>query len=72
MGQEPTLPAAARRRDAARTQGRTVRGNTRSCALIDATLATDDDWDAEFLDIILAVRFVDSLDDAIAHIRRHG
>ena len=49
-----------------------LRGDVRSCALIDATPATDDDWDAEFLDLILAVRVVDSLDDAIAHIRRHG
>jgi glutamate-5-semialdehyde dehydrogenase len=37
-----------------------------------AVPAQDDDWDAEFLDLILAVRVVDSLDDAIAHIRRHG
>ena len=34
--------------------------------------AHEDDWDAEFLDLILAVRVVDTLDDAIAHIRRHG
>ncbi len=38
----------------------------------DAVPAHEDDWDAEFLDLILAVRVVDSLDDAIAHIRRHG
>jgi glutamate-5-semialdehyde dehydrogenase len=37
-----------------------------------AVPATGDDWDAEFLDLILAVRVVDSLDDAIVHIRRHG
>jgi glutamate-5-semialdehyde dehydrogenase len=53
-------------------RGVELRGDHRSCALIDATPATDDDWDAEFLDLILAVRVVDSLDDAIAHIRRHG
>src|SRR6266581_2224850 len=34
--------------------------------------ATDADWDAEYLDLILAVRVVDGLDDAIAHIRLHG
>lgn len=38
----------------------------------DAVPASDDDWAAEFLDLILAVRVVDSLDDAIAHIRRYG
>lgn len=34
--------------------------------------ASDDDYAAEFLDLIIAVRVVDSLDDAIAHIRRYG
>jgi glutamate-5-semialdehyde dehydrogenase len=37
-----------------------------------AVPATDDDWDAEFLDLVIAVRVVDSLDAAIDHIRRHG
>jgi glutamate-5-semialdehyde dehydrogenase len=55
-----------------RERGVELRGDARSCGLIDAKLATDDDWDAEFLDLILAVRVVDTLDDAIAHIRRHG
>jgi glutamate-5-semialdehyde dehydrogenase len=34
--------------------------------------ADDDDWDTEFLDLKLAVRVVDSIDDAIDHIHRHG
>ena len=34
--------------------------------------ATDDDYAAEFLDLILAVRVVDDLDEAIAHIQRYG
>ena len=55
-----------------RQRGVELRGDPGSCALIDAKSATDDDWDAEFLDLILAVRVVDSLDEAIAHIRRHG
>ena len=55
-----------------RERGVELRGDARSCALIDAMPATEDDWDAEFLDLILAVRVVDSLDEAIAHIRRHG
>jgi glutamate-5-semialdehyde dehydrogenase len=66
---EAFLPRAAAM---LRERGVELRGDARSCALIDATPATDDDWDAEFLDLILAVRVVDSLDDAIAHIRRHG
>ena len=33
---------------------------------------TDDDWAAEYLSLDLAVGVVDSLDDAVAHIRRWG
>jgi len=50
-----------------------VRGCPATRALAPAVrAATDADWDAEYLDLILAVRVVDGLDDAIAHIRRHG
>lgn len=34
--------------------------------------ATEKDWDTEYLDLILSVRVVDSLDEAINHINRHG
>ncbi|HMK86922.1 MAG TPA: glutamate-5-semialdehyde dehydrogenase [Steroidobacteraceae bacterium] len=34
--------------------------------------ATEEDWYAEYLDAIIAVRVVEDLDDAIAHIRRYG
>ncbi len=34
--------------------------------------ATENDWRTEFLDLILAVRVVDDLDAAIAHINNHG
>jgi len=34
--------------------------------------ATDEDWSTEFLDLILALRVVDSPEDAIAHIERFG
>ncbi len=34
--------------------------------------AQDSDWGAEFLDLILAVRVVGSMDEAIDHIERHG
>lgn len=37
-----------------------------------AVQATEQDWGTEFLDLILAVRVVDSLDEAIAHINRWG
>lgn len=34
--------------------------------------ATEDDWHAEYLDMICAVKVVDSLDDAVSHINRYG
>ena len=37
-----------------------------------ATLATEEDFEREFLDFILAVKVVDTLDEAIAHVARYG
>jgi glutamate-5-semialdehyde dehydrogenase len=37
-----------------------------------ATPATDDDFAREFLDLILAVKVVDSLDEAIRHVATYG
>jgi glutamate-5-semialdehyde dehydrogenase len=64
------LPRAAQ---ALRQRGVELRGDDASRALVpDIQPATDDDYAAEFLDLILAVRVVDDLDEAIAHIRRYG
>jgi len=38
----------------------------------DVKEATEDDWYAEYLDLILAVKVVDDIDDAIAHINKYG
>lgn len=40
--------------------------------LPDATVASDDDYAAEYLDLILAVRVVDDLEQALAHIQRYS
>jgi len=67
---EAFLPQAAQ---ALRERGVELRGDERSRTLIpDMQATSDDDYAAEFLDLILAVRVVDNLDDAIAHIRRYG
>ncbi len=56
-----------------RERGVELRGDDATRALVDGMApATDDDYAAEFLDLILAVRVVDSVDGAIAHIRRFG
>lgn len=50
-----------------------VRGDTRTRAIDAGVLpATEADYAAEFLDLVIAVRVVDSLDQAIAHIRQYG
>jgi glutamate-5-semialdehyde dehydrogenase len=40
--------------------------------LVDINAASAEDWDTEYLAPILAIRIVDTLDDAIEHINRHG
>jgi len=60
---------AARLADA----GVELRGCPRTRALVPAAKpATEADWDTEYLDYVLAVKIVDDLDAAIAHIRAHG
>lgn len=59
--------------DRFRQAGVELRGDERTCALIpDALVATREDWDAEYLDLILAIKVVDSLEEAVAFIARHG
>ena len=54
-------------------EGVEVRGCARAQALCpSAKPATDADWPEEYLDLILAVKVVDSIDEAIAHIAEHG
>jgi glutamate-5-semialdehyde dehydrogenase len=50
-----------------------LRGNSVAHQIVPAIkVAEPADWDTEYLDKILAVAVVDSLEDAIAHITRHG
>ncbi|MGM9647289.1 MAG: glutamate-5-semialdehyde dehydrogenase [Eubacteriales bacterium] len=44
----------------------------RAAAIIDGTPAEKEDFDTEFLDYKLAVKVVDSVDEAIAHIAAHS
>jgi glutamate-5-semialdehyde dehydrogenase len=53
--------------------GCAVRGNEATQAVDPrVTPATDEDWRTEYLDAIMAVRVVDGLDAAIAHIETYG
>jgi glutamate-5-semialdehyde dehydrogenase len=69
------LPRALR---ALREAGVELRVDGRTHALAGEALAgtlaaaTDEDWDTEFLALVLAVGVVDSVHDAIAHVNAHG
>jgi glutamate-5-semialdehyde dehydrogenase len=54
-------------------QGVELRGCPRTLELVPgATLATEKDWDTEYLAAILSIRVVSGLDEAIEHIHRHS
>jgi glutamate-5-semialdehyde dehydrogenase len=65
------LPLAAARLRAANVE---LRGCPRTRALLGEGVlpATDEDWAAEYLDLILAVRIVDSMAEAMDHIATWG
>ncbi len=52
--------------------GTEIRADEEARELIDVALATDEDWDTEYLANILSVRVVKDIDEAIIHIRRYG
>ncbi|MCC4607985.1 glutamate-5-semialdehyde dehydrogenase [Xanthomonas campestris] len=67
---ERFLPAAAA---ALRARHVELRGDAATRALLpEIALATDDDYAAEYLELILAIRVVPDLGTALAHIRRYG
>jgi len=49
-----------------------LRLDQRAAAIIPGTPASETDFDTEFLDYILAVGVVDSVDEAVAHVLRHS
>ncbi len=56
-----------------KASGVEIRGCARSCALVEDLIpAIEDDWAAEYLDLILAVKVVAGLDDAVSHIVKYG
>ncbi|MDF5755273.1 glutamate-5-semialdehyde dehydrogenase [Spongiactinospora sp. TRM90649] len=52
--------------------GVTVHGDTRVAAHGEVVPATDDDFYTEYLSLDIAAAVVDSLEDAVAHIRKYG
>ena len=62
----------ARLCDPARPHTAELRLDTAAAAIIDGTPAGENDFDTEFLDYILAVRVVEDVEEAIAHIAAHS
>jgi glutamate-5-semialdehyde dehydrogenase len=71
---EAVAPAFLPRIAAAlRARGCELRGDATARSIVpDLPAASDADWDTEYLDLILSVRVVPSLDDALAFIAAHG
>ncbi|VAX24947.1 Gamma-glutamyl phosphate reductase [hydrothermal vent metagenome] len=64
------LPAMARRFESA---GIEMRGCEKTCAIVKGAIAaTEEDWDEEYLDLIIAIKVVQSFDEAVDHIADHG
>jgi glutamate-5-semialdehyde dehydrogenase len=49
-----------------------LRGCERTRAIIDCESASDEDWTTEYLDTILAIKVVESVEAAVAHINAYG
>ena len=58
--------------EALTAEGVEVRGDAETCELADVKPATDEDWDTEYLALIVSIKLVDGVDEAIEHINRHG
>ena len=56
-----------------REAGVELRGDTRTCKILPGTrAATEQDWYTEYLALILSVKVVDSLEEAVSHITKYG
>jgi len=66
---EAFLPAVA---DALKQKKVELRGDKRTCEIIECLPADETDWETEYLDAILSIKIVDSLEEAIEHINAYG
>jgi glutamate-5-semialdehyde dehydrogenase len=58
---------------ALRAKGVELRGCARTLGILpDAIPATEEDWGMEYLDLVLSIKLVDSLEEAVAHINHYG
>ncbi len=53
-------------------EGVEVRGTDEVRAIVDCRPATDADWDTEYLALVVSIKLVEGVDEAVDHINRHG
>ena len=58
--------------DSLHNRGVDVRGCSETALFRSITPAQDADWKTEYLDLTVAIKVVNTIDDAIAHIAQHG
>lgn len=63
------LPQIAKALEA---EGVQLRGDEATSQIIDVKLADEHDWKTEYSDLVLAIKIVDSVETAIAHINQYG
>ncbi|MDD5491804.1 MAG: glutamate-5-semialdehyde dehydrogenase [bacterium] len=64
------LPQLAARLTAAKVE---LRGDEKTLAILKGIkAATEEDWSTEYLDLILSVKIVDTVEEAVAHINKYG
>ena len=63
------LPPVAQALEA---KGVELRGDAATQQIVEVKPADDHDWQTEYSDLILTIKIVDSLEDAIAHINQYG
>jgi gamma-glutamyl phosphate reductase len=66
---EAYLPQITKRYAA---EGVEIRGDERTREIVDVAAASEADWETEYGDLVISVKIVDSLDNAIDHITTHG
>lgn len=67
---EEALPLIAERLNAHQVE---IRGDERARKILPGIVpATEEDWGTEYLDAVISVKIVDSLEEAIAHINRYN
>lgn len=49
-----------------------IRGDETCCSIIEANKAIDEDWSSEYGDLIVSIKVVNDIDEAITHINRYG